>query len=93
MKYLIAVIAISAIAGPPATAHGQVPVSFLGTWVVDAQKTASRIAADPNMAPENKPGWTERWLASGAELEITDDAIGLRNLEGGSIILSITLSR
>jgi hypothetical protein len=44
------------------------------------------------MAPENKPGWTERWLASGAELEITDDTISLRNLEGGSIVLSITLA-
>ncbi len=69
MKYLTAVIAIAAIAAAPTTAYGQVPVSFLGTWVVDAAGTASRIAADPGMAPENKPGWTERWLASGAELE------------------------
>jgi len=92
MKYLTAVIAIVAIAGAPTAAYGQIPVSFLGTWVVDAGGTANRIAADPGMAPENKPGWTERWLASGAELEITDDAINIRNLEGGSIILSITLS-
>ncbi len=92
MRYLTAVIAIAAIAGAPTTVHGQVPVSFLGTWVVDAGATAGRIAADPSMAPENKPGWTERWLASGAELEITDDAIILRGLEGGSIILSITLA-
>jgi len=62
MKYLTAVIAIAAIAAAPTTAYGQVPVSFLGTWVVDAAGTASRIAADPGMAPENKPGWTERWL-------------------------------
>ena len=92
MRYLTAVIAIAAIAGAPTTVYGQVPVSFLGTWVVDSGATAGTIAADPSMASENKPGWTKRWLASGAELEITDDAIILRGLEGGSIILSITLA-
>ncbi len=92
MKYLTAAIAIATFAGAPTTAHGQVPVSFLGTWVVDAERTASRIAADTSMAPENKPGWTERWLASGAELEITEDVISLHNLGGSSIILSITLA-
>lgn len=90
MKYLTAVITITAIAAAPTTAYGQVPASFLGTWVVDATETAITIAADPSMAPENKPGWTERWLASGAELEITDDEISIRNLGGGSIVLSIT---
>jgi hypothetical protein len=92
MKYLTRVISLTAIAAAPTTAYGQVPASFLGTWVVDAGETASTIAADPSMAPENKPGWTERWLASGAELEITDAEISLRNLEGGSIVLSITLA-
>jgi hypothetical protein len=92
MKSLTVVIAIAAIAGSPATAYGQVPMSFLGTWVVDAGETAARIAADPSMAPENKPGWTERWLASGAELEITDDALSVRGLEEGPITLSVTLA-
>jgi hypothetical protein len=94
MKSLTAVIAIVTItiAWAPTTTYGQVPDSFLGRWVVDAGETASRIASDPNMAPENKPGWTERWLASKAELEINDDTISFRGLEGGSVIFSISLA-
>ena len=91
MKALTAFAAFTVAAGVPPTAVGQVPVRFLGTWVVDAEATASTIAADPSMAPENKPGWTERWLASGAELEITRSSITFSGLEGGTLDLSVAL--
>ena len=92
MKSLAAAITIIAFVGAPGTALGQVPDSFLGAWVIDAEGTASRIASDPSMAPENKSGWTERWLGSGAGLEITSNGISLLGLEGGAINLSVNLA-
>jgi len=91
MKALTTFAAFTVALGVPPTAVGQVPARFLGTWVVDADLTAKTIADDPSMVPENKPGWTERWRASGAELEITSTAIFFRGLEGGTIDLTVTL--
>ena len=91
MKVLTAVAAFTVTVGVPATAFGQVPDRFLGSWVVDAEATAKTIADDPDMAPENKPGWTERWLASGAEVEITRGSITFSGLEGGTIDLPVAL--
>ena len=91
MKALTAFAAFTVAVGVPPTAVGQVPARFLGTWVVDAEATASTIAADISMPPENKAGWTKRWLASGAELEITRTSITFRGLEGGTIDLSVAL--
>ena len=91
MKVLVVVAAFMASVGVPATAFGQVPERFLETWVVDANATAKTIADDPNMAPENKLGWTERWLASGAGVEVTGGSITFSGLEGGTIDLPVAL--
>jgi hypothetical protein len=92
MKTLVAMVTTVLVVGAPGSANGQVPESYRGVWVINAAGTASRIASDPSMAPENKPGWTERWLASGAGLDITSDEISLHGLEGGSISLAVTLA-
>ena len=91
MKALTAFAAFTVVVGVPATAAGQVPVRFLGIWVVDAEATASTIAADPDIYPDNKPGWTERWLTSGAEVEITEASIAFRHLEGATFDLAVSL--
>ncbi len=68
------------VAGLCIPAFAEVPERFLGTWVVDKEATARTIADDPNMAPENKPGWTKRWLEVGAEARITESAISFHGL-------------
>ncbi len=91
MKALTAFAAFAVAVVVPPKAVGQVPARFLGTWVVDAEATASTIAADPNMDPENKPGWTERWLSSGTEVEIAGTSITFRHLEGATFDLAVSL--
>lgn len=71
-------------------ASGQVPHRFVGTWIVNAASTSATIAADPNMTPENKPGWTRRWLESGAEFEVSETSITFRSPETGVMTFSVT---
>jgi len=83
---LLAVLSLGVTASP---LLGQVPDRFLGSWVVDGPATSTTIAADPDMPPANKSQWTERWLSSDAELQITDKSVLINGLEGGQISLSV----
>jgi len=69
---------------------GQVPDRFVGMWIVNAASTSDVISADPNMNPENKPGWTKRWLDSEAELEIIENSITFQSPDSGTMDFSVT---
>ena len=70
---------------------GEVPERFFGTWVVEGEATARTIADDPNMAPENKAGWTKRWIESGVEVQITESLVSFHGLEPRPINISVAL--
>ena len=90
MRSLPILIAVAATCGVTSVVCAQVPRPFLGTWAVDAEGTTRTISADPTMAVENKPGWTERWLTSGAELEIVETAIHVWGVGPGQMTFSVT---
>lgn len=79
------------VAGLCIPAFAEVPERFLGTWVVDKEATARIIADDPNMSPENKPGWTKRWLEVEAEARITERAISFHGFDNRPMTASVVL--
>ncbi len=90
MRSIIENIVLVVAIGFASDVSGQVPDRFVGMWTVDAASTTDTINADLNMTPENKPGWTQRWLESGAELEIIPSSIVFRSPETGLVDFSVS---
>lgn len=89
MRTTIAIISLVIGFSTPLGVSGQVPDQFIGLWSVHHAKTTEAISADPDMYPDNKPGWTQRWLAPGIQLEIAETSITFRSSETGEIDISI----
>lgn len=90
MRAIIASTVFVVAIGFASNVSGQVPDRFVGLWIVNAASTSDAISADPNMDPDNKPGWTKRWLDSGAELDVIESSIEFRSPESGTMDFSVT---
>jgi len=72
-------------------AVAEVPDRFLGNWIIDKEATAKTIADDPNMPPENKPGWTKRMTAMEVGMRISEKTISFLGFETGPMTATVVL--